>query len=140
MAVLRTSLVDSGIGEQIVMTLKREVEARRPSTPSHALDDDEDDMGERSWTVEVAATATICNLIADFSPLKAVSLSPNQPRADSQTVLKNGGIELLCELSQAPYEPLALNALWALKNLTFHALDSLKNQVMAILSWDKLKS
>jgi hypothetical protein len=97
-------------------------------------------MGERSWTVEVAATATICNLIADFSPLKAVSLSPNRTRADSQTVLKNGGIELLCELSQAPYEPLALNALWALKNLTFHALDSLKNQVMAILSWDKLKS
>ena len=33
---------------------------------------DEDLLGGQEYTVEVAATATLCNLIADFSPLKAV--------------------------------------------------------------------
>lgn len=67
-AILRTSLVDSGVGEQVVEVLKREVEAHR----SEGGEVDEKELGERAWTVEVAATATICNLIADFSPLKAV--------------------------------------------------------------------
>ena len=30
--------------------------------------------------------------------------------------------------------------MWALKNLTFHALESLKSQVMAILGWNSLES
>ena len=67
MAILRTSLVDSGVGEEVVAMLKREVENHRLKVP-----DGDDDIGQRAWTVEVAATATICNLIADFSPLKAV--------------------------------------------------------------------
>lgn len=70
-AILRTSLIDSGIGEEVYNLLKREVEA-------HGVKDElgggtSQDLGERAWTVEVAATATLCNLIADFSPLKSVS-------------------------------------------------------------------
>ncbi|ORY26906.1 armadillo-type protein, partial [Naematelia encephala] len=116
-AILRTSLVDSKVGAEIIQVLKREM----------ADPKDADELGERAWTVEVAATATICNLIADFSPLKAF-------------LLQNGGIEVLCQLSHSAYEPLALNALWALKNLTFHATDILKAQVMAVLTWSTLQT
>ena len=69
-AILRTSLLDSGVGEEVVEVLKREVQAHRLLFGEAG----DDDLGERSWTVEVAATATICNLIADFSPLRTVSL------------------------------------------------------------------
>ena len=78
-AILRTSLVDSGVGEEVIQALKREVVAHRRKTGGELMMDGmiredvgEDDGGDRAWTVEVAATATICNLIADFSPLKAV--------------------------------------------------------------------
>jgi hypothetical protein len=75
-SVLRTSLTDSGVGAEVVEALKREVElhSRRESGLS-LTDADEDDLGERAYTVEVAATATLCNLITDFSPLRTVSLA-----------------------------------------------------------------
>jgi hypothetical protein len=62
--------VDSGVGQEVIEVLKRETEARRQRD---GKSEDDQEAGERGWTVEVAATATICNLIADFSPLKAVS-------------------------------------------------------------------
>lgn len=39
-----------------------------------------------------------------------------------------------------PYEPLVENALWALKNIAFHAPQSLKDEVMAALGWDTLRT
>jgi hypothetical protein len=78
-AILRTSLVDSGVGEEVVETLRREVARRQlvaEDGPIDTRDWDvtaEEELGNRAWTVEVAATATICNLVTDFSPLKAVS-------------------------------------------------------------------
>lgn len=39
-----------------------------------------------------------------------------------------------------PYEPLVENALWALKNIVFHAPQSLKDEVMAALGWDALRT
>ena len=115
--------------------LKREVATHR----SKRSWTDEEDFNERSWTVEVAATATICNLIADFSPLKAVCSICASPAETRQSLLRTGGIEILCELTLSTYEPLALNALWAVKNLTFHALDGMKLDVMTILGWGALR-
>lgn len=69
-AIVRTTLVDSGVGEGIIEALKREIEtdkARRQDGGDHQL-------GERAYTVEVAATATLCNLIANYSPFKQVRL------------------------------------------------------------------
>jgi len=54
-------------------------------------------------------------------------------------LLRGGGIELLCDLTRSPYEPLALNSLWALKNLTFRGDDSLKSSVMSVLGWATLR-
>ena len=75
-AILRTSLVDSGVGTEILECLKREVDShRRREVEEKAAGRTgvgAGTVGERAWTVEVAATATLCNLIADFSPLKAV--------------------------------------------------------------------
>ncbi|ORX34369.1 armadillo-type protein [Kockovaella imperatae] len=125
-AILRTSLVDSGVGEEVIMTLKREVEnhSKLAKDPSSIGEDDAE--GSQDHTVEVAATATLCNLIADYSPLK-------------MALLREGGLELLCSLTHSPSEPLALNALWALKNLVFHGLESLKSQVMSVLTWSSLR-
>lgn len=81
-AILRTSLVDSGVGEEVVETLRREVAHRRLENEEGAMEyksdwdvTAEEELGSRAWTVEVAATATICNLVTDFSPLKTVSSS-----------------------------------------------------------------
>ena len=67
--------MDSGIGEEVIQTLKREVVLRKRREADHESSgsSEEDDLGERAFTVEVAATAAICNLITDFSPLQAVS-------------------------------------------------------------------
>ncbi|WWC67683.1 uncharacterized protein I206_101595 [Kwoniella pini CBS 10737] len=119
-SILRTNLIDSGIGEEIVKLLKREI----ASTSSSGFD--EEDIGDRIWTVEVAATATLCNLVADFSPLKTV-------------LLRENGIELLCDLTKSTYEPLALNAMWAIKNLTYHSMETTRIMITSTMGWDRLK-
>ena len=56
-----------------------------------------------------------------------------------QSLMRSGGVELLCELSSSPHEPLAQNALWAIKNLVFHAPDLLKTSVMTVFGWPRLR-
>lgn len=77
-SVMRTGMVDEGVGDEVVKLLKRELEAKS----KEGMDDV---LGDAAWTVEVAATATICNLIADFSPFRPVSLF----FIDHPTLLKN---------------------------------------------------
>lgn len=72
-AILRTSLIDSGVGAEVIETLKREVARRKTARSEIVATMGEEDLDERAYTVEVAATATICNLVTVFSPLKAVS-------------------------------------------------------------------
>lgn len=152
-AILRTSLVDSGVGEEVVETLKREVARRRTESEDGPVDSEvwdmtvEEELGDRAWTVEVAATATLSNLIVDFSPLRSVSGARYYMLlvllcADSflQKFVASGGIELLVELTASRYEPLALNALWGLKNVTYHASESTKADVMSQMGWDALRT
>lgn len=72
-AILRTSLIDSGVGAEVIETLKREVARHKTARSEIVSTMGEEDLDERAYTVEVAATATICNLVTVFSPLKAVS-------------------------------------------------------------------
>lgn len=60
------------MGKQVIETLKREVLLRK--TREMEVEGMREDLGDRAYTVEVAATATICNLIADYSPLRDVSV------------------------------------------------------------------
>lgn len=48
-----------------------------------------------------------------------------------QKLISAGYLDTICNLALSLQEPLALNALWALKNLTYHTTEPLKLQVMA---------
>jgi hypothetical protein len=61
------------VGIEIIETLKREVAQHNSKGTEIDTRSAEEDLGERAYTVEVAATATICNLVTVFSPLKSVS-------------------------------------------------------------------
>ena len=100
---LRTSLVDSGIALPLVKLL------------------DDTDL-----SVQIAATATLCNIVLDFSPMKRI-------------IIDNGGIEILVKLVISSKDSaIRLNALWALKNVLFEADSDIKNRVITHLGFDTL--
>lgn len=101
-SILRTSLVDAGVAEKLIGILK---------------DDDED------AEVKQEATATICNLVLKFSPVK-------------QLLVEGGGVAKLVELAREPAGPTRLNALWALKNILYSSETHTKQSVMEALGWD----
>lgn len=146
-SILRTSLLDSGVGEEVIRLLKREmaIHDRREPGPGDVAQDkgkgkqvwQED--SEQTWTVEVAALATICNLVTDFSPLRTVSWLA-WCLLIHQKLISAGHLNMLCSLAQSRHEPLSQNALWAIKNLTFHSSEAIKTQVMACMGFDSLKS
>ncbi|KAI0472302.1 armadillo repeat protein [Xylaria cf. heliscus] len=78
---LRTALVDQNASEPLFRLL------RHPDVD-----------------VQIAATACICNLVPDFSPMR-------DPLVDA------GVLKVLCEHAHSLNSALRLNALWALKNL-----------------------
>ncbi|KYR00796.1 armadillo repeat-containing protein [Tieghemostelium lacteum] len=85
-------------------------------------------LDDKSLEVQVSASATLCNLILDFSPMK-------------QTILDNGGVKKLVDLTQSTWDfQLRLNCVWAIKNLLFMAEPSLKESVMKQFTYQKLIS
>ena len=91
---LRTHLVDAGVVLPLIKLLS--------------------DSNEQ---VLISATATICNIVLDFSPMK-------------KTFLENHGISSLVSMLSKENSNLRLNALWALKNLLFQADSDIKVQVL----------
>ncbi|KAI1388779.1 ARM repeat-containing protein [Hypoxylon trugodes] len=84
--ILRTALVDHSVSTPILQLLRHpEVE------------------------VQVAAAASICNLVMDFSPMR-------------ESLIDAGILRALCEHAHSHNASLRLNALWALKHLV-HAAD-----------------
>jgi len=80
-------------------------------------------MGDSDTALE--ATATVCNLVLDFSPMKKV-------------IIDNDGVSAIVALTNSMDEALRLNALWALKNLLYDADLDLKAAVMRRLTFDSL--
>ncbi|XP_004345485.1 hypothetical protein CAOG_05895 [Capsaspora owczarzaki ATCC 30864] len=99
---LRSSLVDAGVAKPLLKLLSD------PST-----------------VVQTAASATICNIVLDFSPMKKM-------------VLESGGVAKLVELSFKDDHDLRLNCVWALKNILYQAELQDKNKVLSELGWSKL--
>lgn len=87
-SLVRTSLIDCGISDAIIKTLNEEVWDRRlceSETDEEDAERQHEEMwGDRCYTVEITAMMTLCNLIADFSPMKEVnrSIRSSRLRAD----------------------------------------------------------
>ncbi|KAL7623833.1 hypothetical protein AAE478_005389 [Parahypoxylon ruwenzoriense] len=90
--ILRTALVDHTV-----------------STPLFQL------LRHHDVEVQVAATASICNLVMDFSPMR-------------ESLVEAGILRILCEHAHSHNASLRLNALWALKNLVHSASVDLKKR------------
>lgn len=103
-SILRTSLVDAGVAEKLLSILK---------DPSEDAE------------VQVQATATICNLVLSFSPMRSY-------------LADNGGIAKLVNLCSSTYGPTRLNALWAIKNLVYASETEFKALVMRQFGYDTL--
>jgi len=102
-SILRTSLVDVGVADQLIRILK----------------DDAEDA-----EVKQEATATICNLVLKFAPMK-------------QLLVDGGGVAKLIELAQsAASGGMRLNALWALKNILWSSETETKRALLDTLGWD----
>eukprot|EP00912_Choanoflagellata_sp_UC4_P000816 UC4_evm5s507 len=105
-AHLRTTLVDIGLSDHLF----------------RMLDD-------KSIDVQVVASATLCNLVLEFSPVK-------------KSVLEKGGMERLVRLTHSKNRFLRTNGVWAIKNLLYQVelpnVLTCKKDVMKILSWEHL--
>lgn len=120
-SVVRTSLLDSGLGMAVYKVFLKEDEDRR---------------------VTFAASSVICNLVNDFSPLRNVCDSDHycavRDSHTSQTMLEQGLLTRLVDLLRSEDPGLRLNALWAFKNLLHKSSSDLKNTVMECIGWKNL--
>ncbi|MCJ1479672.1 hypothetical protein MMC13_008358 [Lambiella insularis] len=102
-STLRTSLVDAGLASPLYSLLKHpDVE------------------------VEVAATAVVCNLVLEFSPMR-------------EAIIEAGILQVLCEHAHSLNAKLRLNSVWALKHLVHTAPNSLKMRCLEELGPGWLK-
>lgn len=99
---LRTSLMDAGIAEPLFDLLH---------------DDDVD--------VQITASAALCNIILDFSPMK-------------QIIIEKGVVARLVELTRSTNPTLRLNAVWGLKNMLFQTDIETKLNVLSAITWEGL--
>jgi hypothetical protein len=76
--------------------------------------------------VQAEATAALCNIVLDFSPMKKV-------------IIEKGGIRQLVALLGSRCTELRLNAAWAMKNMLFQADFATKKNIMSVLGWENLK-
>ncbi|KAL3417650.1 hypothetical protein PVAG01_10660 [Phlyctema vagabunda] len=79
-SILRTTLIDNGVAMPVFKLLRHpEIE------------------------VQIAATAAVCNLVTDMSPMREV-------------IAEAGVLKILCECARSMNAKLRLNAVWALKH------------------------
>ncbi|RKF73064.1 putative armadillo repeat protein [Golovinomyces cichoracearum] len=91
-SVLRTTLIDNGVAEPVFRLLKH---------PENE--------------VQIAATATVINLLTDVSPMR-------------DTIAKAGVLKILCEHAKSVNPKLRLNAVWALKHFVQGVNNEMKRQ------------
>jgi hypothetical protein len=146
-AILRTTLVDSGVAKNVVGLLRTEEQLYAANGGY------EKDVKRRlptTSTVLSAATATICNLICEFSPmqtvsemlsLKSCSFSPVQRSSSGldQTFMAQDGIQTLVRLTDASDREVRINSIWALRNMVFKSEEDLRKKVVDTLGWETLR-
>ena len=105
-SILRTTLIDNGVVMPVFTLLQ------------HSEID-----------VQISATATTCNLVMDFSPMREVNMTSHgssKKLISVQTIAAAGVLKILCEHAHSGNVKLRLNALWALKHLVQSAGNDVK--------------
>lgn len=117
-SVLRTSLIDAGVAQPLFVLIRH-----------HDLE------------VQIAATAAICNLALDFSPMKEVSqltrlischvyIDTSYPQA----IISADIIPILCEHAHSSNTKLRIESLWALKHVVYNTANDIKMKVVESLT------
>ncbi|KAJ5417684.1 uncharacterized protein N7487_001234 [Penicillium crustosum] len=96
-SVLRTSLIDAGVAKPLFALLRHS-----------------------DLEVQIAATAAICNLALDFSPMKEAIISHNI-------------IPILCEHAHSPNTKLQIESLWALKHMVYDTANDVRMNIIETL-------
>ncbi|KAI9727041.1 MAG: Armadillo repeat-containing protein 8 [Cirrosporium novae-zelandiae] len=89
-SILRTSLIDAGITSPLFTLLEHQEQE-----------------------VQIAATAVICNLVLEFSPMR-------------DAILKENVLKVLCKHAHSTNTRLRLDTVWALKNLVYNSPKQIK--------------
>ncbi|KAJ3783941.1 hypothetical protein GGU10DRAFT_388690 [Lentinula aff. detonsa] len=131
-AVIRTNIVDSGLGWVVFATFMGWPQAR-PRTTLGASGSEEEDV-----RVVASALRAVCNAVCEFSPLSKIYVEhgllfrlaefihPNHPFAEAA--------------SDADTEDsLRFNSLWAVKNLVRKSSPDRKRQIISVLGWHQPK-
>ncbi|KAH7370560.1 armadillo-type protein [Rhexocercosporidium sp. MPI-PUGE-AT-0058] len=93
-SVLRTTLIDNGVAEPVFQLLQHpDIE------------------------VQIAATATVCNLLTDVSPMR-------------EPISEAGVLKILCEHARSMNAKLRLNAVWSLKHFVHGVSNDMKRQCL----------
>lgn len=130
-AVLRTNIVDSGLGMRVFGVFCRGV-----GLEGEKEGEGEEDGGGEEVEVEVevevedrrvlgAALAAICNIVNEFSPLRPV-------------FLEKGLMKRLVRVMRMDDPALRVSALWAVKNLLRRTSSETKRDVMRCLGWERI--
>ena len=82
-------------------------------------------LSDPSPQVQQTASATLCNLVLSYLPMK-------------ENILAAGGVRELASLSKSMDSILRLHSTWAIKNLLYRADRTLKQRVMEELTWPQL--
>lgn len=110
-SVLRTTLIDYGVAEPIFRLLQH------PDSE-----------------VQIAATAAVCNLLTDVSPMREVRLLTRSKHDEFLTLIKPiseaGVLKILCEHAHSMNAKLRLNALWALKHFVHGVNNDMKRRCL----------
>ncbi|KAJ7059726.1 ARM repeat-containing protein [Mycena amicta] len=132
-AVLRTNLVDSGLGRAVFRVFLKEERKKRGGDlglgveggqgTSENREADEDQGEDRRVTA--AALAAVCNIVNEFSPLRPAYLS-------------DGLVPRLVKLVSGEDATLRLSSLWAMKNLLHKSSYETKRDIMQSFGWGRL--
>ncbi|KAL4918896.1 armadillo-type protein [Aspergillus aurantiobrunneus] len=102
-SVLRTSLIDAGVSDPLFVLI------RHPDIE-----------------VQIAATAVICNLALDFSPMKEAIISAEI-------------LPILCEHAHSSNTKLRIESLWALKHVAYNSTNDVKIKIIEGLQPEWIK-
>lgn len=120
-STLRTSLMDAGLAAPLFLLLRNQ-----------------------DAEIQVAATAVICNLVLEFSPMRDVGclcyyFFSIRRLTIMKAIIEAGILKILCEHAHSMNASLRLNSVWALKHLVLTAPNTLKKTCLEELGPGWLK-